>query len=60
MNEELTINKKTKKTKNLDISLAQDPIYEDEEIDKLLRSLKKNIIPNFFKKINVKFFKKRI
>ena len=58
MNEELTINKKTKKTKNADISLAQDPTYMDEEIDKLLYNLTMNIAPSASKKLMVNFIKK--
>ena len=55
MNELLTIVKNTKKTKNIDISLTNDPMYDDYKIDDLILNLKKNNDPNIAKKLMVDF-----
>ena len=58
MNEELTIINNTQKTKNIDISLTNDPTYNDYEIEKLILDLKKNNNPNLSKKLMTKFLSK--
>ena len=45
MNEELTTNKRLKKTINPDINIATDPVYSDKDIDKLIYKLKRNSDP---------------
>ena len=45
MNEELTTNKRLKKTINPDINIATDPVYSNKEIDKLIYKLKRNNDP---------------
>ena len=58
MNEELTVKKNTKKTKNIDIHLTNDPTYDDYEIEKLILDLKKSSNPNFSKKLMTDFLYK--
>ena len=58
INEELTVIKKTKKTKNIDILLTNDPTYNDYQIDKLILDLEKSNNPNLSKKLMTKFLSK--
>ena len=63
LSEELTISKKLIKTKNKDISIAQDPIYNSNDLKKLIEDLKLNFksplaITNLMKKFLYKDFKK--
>ena len=58
MNEELTIRKKTNKTKNIDISLAQDPKYSDDKIETLLNDLETCSNPTIAKSLMLKFLNK--
>ena len=58
MNELLTIVKNTKKTKNIDISLTNDPMYDDYKINNLILNLKKNSSPNVAKKLMTDFLHK--
>ena len=58
MNELLTIVKNTKKTKNIDISLTNDPMYDDYKINDLISNLKKNSSPNVAKKLMTDFLQK--
>ena len=56
--EELTIMKKTKKTKHPDIKLATDPIYSDKKVDTLLMSLQRNNNPIVLQKLLKEFLYK--
>ena len=58
MNELLTIVKNTKKTKNIDISLTNDPMYDDYKINDLILNLKKNSSPNVAKRLMTDFLHK--
>ena len=58
MNEELTVIKKTKNTKNIDILLTNDPTYNDHQIEKLILDLEKSNNPNLSKKLMTKFLSK--
>ena len=58
LNEELTVVKNTKKTKNIDISLTKDPTYNDYEIEKLILDLDKSKNPNLSKRLMTKFLHK--
>ena len=55
MNEELTTNKKLKKTVNPDINIATDPVYSNKEIDKLIYRLKINNDPTIATKLMKNF-----
>ena len=46
------------KTKNIDISLTNDPMYDDYKIDDLILNLKKNTSPNIAKKLMTDFLHK--
>ncbi len=58
MNEQLTINNKLKKTINKDINIVTDPIYNTEDIDKLLKKLSENNDPKISTKLMRNFLHK--
>ena len=58
LTEELTIEKKTKKTKHPDIKLATDPTYSRKNVDLLLMNLEKKNNPLTLKKLLKEFLSK--